>query len=214
MKMELQNTETRLLVRSAILHDIGKIEPEKEGFENFRRHVIMGEGLLSSVSVLAPLSHIVRSHHERWDGTGYPDRLKEAEIPLGSRIVAICDHIANFTNQGRNNDTKSLVRSLFDLSGFAVDPNLLNIIVRDLDQSISGLDDGFDKIHPIDLEEGMITSEDLYTSHGVFLIPGGTVLDKKTINRIQSFHRIAPIIGGVRVLRSMDDEKEKGKRSI
>ena len=56
-----------------------------------RQHTILGERILNAAPALRPVARLVRSTHERWDGTGYPDRLTGAEIPRGSRIVAVCD---------------------------------------------------------------------------------------------------------------------------
>jgi putative nucleotidyltransferase with HDIG domain len=85
------------------LHDIGKIgiddailrKPGKltaEEFEEMKKHTVKGEQIVSTIPDLDPkVRHIVRSHHERWDGTGYPDRLAGEEIPLLARIVAVVD---------------------------------------------------------------------------------------------------------------------------
>jgi HD-GYP domain-containing protein (c-di-GMP phosphodiesterase class II) len=56
-----------------------------------RRHTLIGERILASAPALRPAGEIVRSSHERWDGQGYPDKLRGAEIPLGARIIAVCD---------------------------------------------------------------------------------------------------------------------------
>lgn len=56
-----------------------------------RRHTIVGERLLSASPALRPVAVLVRARHERWDGRGYPDALTGEAIPLGSRIVAVCD---------------------------------------------------------------------------------------------------------------------------
>ena len=56
-----------------------------------RRHTILGERILNGAAAMRPVARLVRSTHERFDGTGYPDGLKGAEIPLGARIVAVCD---------------------------------------------------------------------------------------------------------------------------
>jgi HD-GYP domain-containing protein (c-di-GMP phosphodiesterase class II) len=56
-----------------------------------RRHTIIGERILASAPALMRASKLVRSSHERWDGDGYPDGLAGEEIPLGSRIIAVCD---------------------------------------------------------------------------------------------------------------------------
>ena len=56
-----------------------------------RRHTLIGERILSAAPALVPVARLVRSSHERIDGTGYPDGLQAEEIPLGARVVAVCD---------------------------------------------------------------------------------------------------------------------------
>jgi HD-GYP domain-containing protein (c-di-GMP phosphodiesterase class II) len=86
----------------ALLHDIGKIRvPEsilnKPGpltsaeWEVMRTHPEAGERILAPIASLGDVLPIVRGSHERWDGGGYPDRLTGEEIPVGARIVAVCD---------------------------------------------------------------------------------------------------------------------------
>jgi HD-GYP domain-containing protein (c-di-GMP phosphodiesterase class II) len=90
------------LARAAELHDVGKIaipeeilrkpgplDPDEWAF--VRRHTVIGERILGAAPALRPVARIVRSTHERWDGGGYPDGLAGDEIPLGARIVAVCD---------------------------------------------------------------------------------------------------------------------------
>jgi diguanylate cyclase (GGDEF)-like protein len=90
------------LARAAELHDVGKMaipdailnKPgplDDEEWAFMRRHTLIGEGILSAAPALVPVAKLVRSSHERWDGAGYPDRLAGEAIPLGARIVAVCD---------------------------------------------------------------------------------------------------------------------------
>jgi putative nucleotidyltransferase with HDIG domain len=90
------------LEAAALLHDTGKIAvPEhilnKPGkltateFEKMKRHAPIGAEILSSIEFPYPVVPIVRHHHENWDGTGYPDGLKGADIPLGARILSVVD---------------------------------------------------------------------------------------------------------------------------
>ncbi len=87
---------------AAELHDVGKVAipdeillkpgPLDAGEWRFmERHTLIGERIIGSSPALAPVAAIVRSSHERWDGRGYPDRLSGEAIPLGARIVAVCD---------------------------------------------------------------------------------------------------------------------------
>ncbi len=100
----LRADEVETIRLGAILHDIGKIgipdrvllkpgpldEEERAVIET---HPEIGDSLLAPLDLLAPARPIVRHHHERWDGAGYPDRLAGSEIPLGARIVAVADSI-------------------------------------------------------------------------------------------------------------------------
>ncbi|MGA2926171.1 MAG: diguanylate cyclase [Solirubrobacteraceae bacterium] len=90
------------LGRAAALHDIGKVGiPDailwKPGpldaaeWEFIHQHTILGERILSAAPALRPVAAIVRASHERWDGMGYPDRLRGDQIPLAARIIAVCD---------------------------------------------------------------------------------------------------------------------------
>jgi diguanylate cyclase (GGDEF)-like protein len=98
----------RLLRYGAVFHDIGKLAvPEAilnkpgpltaEELEIVQRHTVIGEQILAPVEFLANVLPLVRGAHERWDGTGYPDRLAGEEIPLGARVVFACDTYAAMT---------------------------------------------------------------------------------------------------------------------
>ena len=101
-RLELNATELRQLQYAAVLHDIGKIgipgsvlnKPGKlddEEFALMAQHTIIGERIISRIQYLQPISLIVRSAHERWDGAGYPDGLAGEDIPLAARILLVCD---------------------------------------------------------------------------------------------------------------------------
>jgi putative nucleotidyltransferase with HDIG domain len=97
------NAAEQLSVRyTALTHDLGKIGIPSEilnkpgplddrEWELMRQHTIIGAELLRKIPFFEHVHPLVRSHHERWDGTGYPDRLAGSQIPIGARIVAACD---------------------------------------------------------------------------------------------------------------------------
>ncbi|HET9545980.1 MAG TPA: HD-GYP domain-containing protein [Gaiellaceae bacterium] len=98
----LDDTELDVLELGALFHDIGKIRvPEAilnkpgplddEEWGVMRRHTVAGESILAPITSLRAVLPIVRSSHERWDGRGYPDGLAGRQIPLGARIVSVCD---------------------------------------------------------------------------------------------------------------------------
>ena len=108
--LQLPEPEVDQLVQAAELHDIGKIaipdallnkpdslEPGEWGF--IHQHTVIGERILAAAPALANVGALVRSSHERWDGKGYPDRLAGASIPLGARIIAVCDAFDAMTSE-------------------------------------------------------------------------------------------------------------------
>jgi putative nucleotidyltransferase with HDIG domain len=95
---------------AALLHDIGKLGIadrllDKPGpltpdeYEQVKQHPVIGADILSAVPFPGPLALIVRHHHENWDGTGYPDRLRGEAIPVGARVLAIVDCYDALTSQ-------------------------------------------------------------------------------------------------------------------
>jgi diguanylate cyclase (GGDEF)-like protein len=101
-ELGLEEEELTDVRRAATLHDIGKIAiPDailrapraltEDEWQYMRRHTIIGERIINAAPGLSRVAAMVRSSHERYDGAGYPDRLAADDIPLGSRIVAVCD---------------------------------------------------------------------------------------------------------------------------
>ena len=100
--MQLPEEETELAYLAAIVHDIGKIGvPENilkkpgrlttEEFEIMKFHPAVGAEILQEIDGFAAIAHIIRHHHERYDGAGYPDGLSGRHIPMFSRMLAVCD---------------------------------------------------------------------------------------------------------------------------
>jgi diguanylate cyclase (GGDEF)-like protein/putative nucleotidyltransferase with HDIG domain len=101
-EMGLPAIDVSLTRRAAELHDIGKVavpdsilrkpgELTEDELAFVRRHSELGERILDAAPSLAPIGRLIRAHHERWDGTGYPDRLIGTAIPIAARIVAVMD---------------------------------------------------------------------------------------------------------------------------
>src|SRR5207245_1837154 len=101
-EFRLSELEIQAVQAAAMLHDVGKLavpehivsRPGKltpEEFEKMKIHPIVGAEILERVQFPYPVAPIVRSHHEKWDGTGYPDGLTGEAIPVGARILAAVD---------------------------------------------------------------------------------------------------------------------------
>ena len=128
-----------LVVRTARVHDVGKlaIPPwvlEKPGpLTHYERalmeeHSLIGQKILERRPVLRGLGALVRATHERWDGNGYPDRLKGSAIPLPSRMVAVCDAFDAMTHPRAYREPATLDTALEELrrnSGTQFDPGVI-----------------------------------------------------------------------------------------
>ena len=101
-RLGLPEHEITDVVHGAVLHDVGKLAVPEEilhkpgplddaEWEIMRRHTIEGEQFLAGIPALANVARLVRSSHERWDGGGYPDGLAGEDVPLGARIISVCD---------------------------------------------------------------------------------------------------------------------------
>ena len=137
----LEETSLATLELGAVLHDIGKIGiPDaillKPGAltlderEIMRAHPEIGDRMLAPLALLEPVRSIVRHHHERWDGTGYPDRLAEDAIPLLARIVSVADSIEAMSSDRPYRAPKrdaGVVRELRSGRGTQWDPELVDL---------------------------------------------------------------------------------------
>jgi two-component system, cell cycle response regulator len=118
------------VVRAAELHDLGKMaipdeilqKPgplDQEEWAFVRRHPLVGERILSVAPALLPVARIVRGTHEHWDGSGYPDGVAGEQIPLGARIIAVCEAFAAMTSPRPYRPARSVDAALEELRACA-----------------------------------------------------------------------------------------------
>src|SRR5208282_4590107 len=143
-ELSFPEEEIEALRAAALLHDIGKLAiPEHiinkpgrltpEEFEKMKIHTLVGSEILRRVAFPYPVASIVRSHHERWDGTGYPDGLKGEGIPRGARVLAAVDCLDALAShrQYRNAMTlDSAMEQVASTSGSAFDPKVVDVLQR------------------------------------------------------------------------------------
>jgi putative nucleotidyltransferase with HDIG domain len=132
------------LEQAALLHDIGKVavadaillKPAKltpEEWVEMRKHSVAGDEILKRVPFLRPASAIVRHHHERFDGTGYPDGLKGLEIPLGARIFAVADTLDAMTSDRAYRKAPGFDAARAEIercSGKQFDPHIVELFLK------------------------------------------------------------------------------------
>jgi len=143
-RLKLPPDEMEALRMAALLHNIGKLAvprhlnagaglPVGEEFGNARIHTVVGAAILESVRFPFPVAPIVRSHHERWDGAGYPDGLAGEKIPIGARILAAVDELAAIAAGGAGQahvPLEEAVLRLTEQSGLAFDPKVVAMLAK------------------------------------------------------------------------------------
>ena len=137
-QMELGDEEVEQVRVAGRLHDIGKIGTresvmEKQGplspeeYDHVKQHVIIGSQILAPLHHLGPVISFVRSHHERWDGSGYPDGLKGEDIPVGARVIGAAEVYDALTTSRPYQDkltAEQAVEHMADLAGKVLDPKV------------------------------------------------------------------------------------------
>jgi diguanylate cyclase (GGDEF)-like protein/putative nucleotidyltransferase with HDIG domain len=141
-ELKLAKTETDALRAAALLHDIGKLAvPEHiiskpgrltpEEFEKMKIHPVVGAEILERVQFPYPVAPIVRAHHEKWDGTGYPAGLKGEAIPMGARIIAAVDcldALASDRQYRRALPLDEAMKVVASETGKAFDPKIVKLL--------------------------------------------------------------------------------------
>jgi diguanylate cyclase (GGDEF)-like protein len=128
----------KIAIPDAILQKAGPLDESEWAF--MRRHTLIGERILMAAPALRTVAKLVRSSHERWDGDGYPDGLRGEQIPLGSRVVAVCDAFdAMTTNRPyrRRVDSAVAMAELRTCSGTQFDPSVVDAFARVLEREMA-----------------------------------------------------------------------------
>jgi len=143
-QLGLSGHELEALKAAALLHDIGKLavpghiisKPGRltqEEFEKMKIHPVVGAEILERAAFPYPVAPIVRAHHEKWDGTGYPYGLSGEEIPIGARILAAVDcldALASDRQYRRALGLEEAMNAVVALAGTSFDPKVVRILKR------------------------------------------------------------------------------------
>ena len=136
-KMNVSQALESQLAKSALLHDLGKIIipnriirkttplTERE-IRLIQQHPVVSTEILAPIGVLSSELQIIRHHHEHYDGSGYPNGLKQKNIPIGSRILAVADTFDAMTVKHRNDSIEDVVGEIISLSGIQFDPEVID----------------------------------------------------------------------------------------
>ncbi|HKM06522.1 MAG TPA: HD domain-containing phosphohydrolase, partial [Sphaerochaeta sp.] len=150
LALHLSETEISKLGRTGYLHDIGKIViPQsilskellsKEDLETIQQHPMVGYRILNLFDDTLDLAEYVYSHHERWDGKGYPQGLKNGHIPLISRIVSIVETYDSVISRGKSSHNEKKLEALEVIrkgAGTQFDPDIAELFVQMMEEKDS-----------------------------------------------------------------------------
>jgi len=143
-EMSLTARETQAVRWAALLHDVGVLAIPQRLFSEARplteeerleieQHARIGGEMLASFDFPWPLADLVRSHHERWDGTGYPDQLAGPDIPLGARILAVVEVFDGLTSDRPDRAAMSAAQAAREIAqgeGTQFDPQVVQAFLR------------------------------------------------------------------------------------
>jgi diguanylate cyclase (GGDEF)-like protein len=119
----------KLAIPDAVLQKSGSLDPTEWGF--IHSHTLIGQRILGAAPALRPVGVIVRSTHENWDGTGYPDGLAGEEIPLAARIIGVCDAYSAMTSDRPYCSARTAAGAIAELrrcAGRQFDPQVVELL--------------------------------------------------------------------------------------
>lgn len=145
-KLGLSKKEIGMIRTAALMHDIGLLSVPNNilnkypylstrEMSQYKRHCIAGWSMLENMEEFSGVIDLIRSHHEKWDGTGYPKRLKGVNIPLGARIIAVADYYDSVINpctaRWQKNHQEAL-QELLGAMGTSFDPEIVRAFIDSL----------------------------------------------------------------------------------
>jgi HD-GYP domain-containing protein (c-di-GMP phosphodiesterase class II) len=144
----MPSQDIRVLRYASLLHDAGQImipdeilkKPKKltgEEYEIVKRHPLKGVEIIKPMDILKPVIPIILHHHEKFDGTGYPNGLKGKEIPLGSRIMAVVDAFIAMVSKQPYRERISVREALAEIKrygGTQFDPYVVDAFVQTVEK--------------------------------------------------------------------------------
>jgi response regulator RpfG family c-di-GMP phosphodiesterase len=201
--LNLSSEEARILSLAAQTHDIGLMSceigmvrrwmrsPDKcsiEEMEIIKKHPELAEETLLVLSEsYVPVAKVVRHHHENWDGTGYPDKLKGETIPKLARLLGPVIYYCN-----QNMADMALIREMeTELADRVFDPDAVRAMIQAV--PLTSMPRGEREILLIELRAGMELARPIVNTNNMKLIDAGVILEEKHVNKVHSINNMTPI---------------------
>lgn len=207
-KLQLDSKQVQEIFVAGLLHEIGKVGFADEllttpvammkppQLDAYRKHTVQAEQLLLPLQELRNASEIITAQFERFDGTGFPERLAQDKIPIGARILTLASdydnmQIGTLTQRQLNPEEAKIL--IVHSSGKRYDPVVVTAFVELL-SGASRAETEKERISEMaviarDLQAGMVLSRDLITPSGLLMLSADHVLDARIISRIVNFEK-------------------------
>jgi response regulator RpfG family c-di-GMP phosphodiesterase len=198
---ELTPEQQQILEISASIHDIGLVGIPRQLIKKWnqapeslteaehalvRHHPVFGQELAGFVHRLQTVGTTIRSHHERFDGSGYPDGLKGAAIPWLARLLGVAVAFVE-----SDLDIKGATALISQGSGSSFDPEAVRVFLRAVPKAV--VPGKQREVMLSELTPGMVLAQGIYSENGVLLIPDGQRLTSTYIDKLNNYNRINPI---------------------
>jgi response regulator RpfG family c-di-GMP phosphodiesterase len=205
LKIGMSEVEAQEVMVAGLLHDIGQIGlPDKLLHKPFNtlsgedrhaviKHPVAGQAALMALEQLNGAAKLIRSHHERFDGQGFPDALRGNEIPLGARVLMVANEYDGvqhgFLSEKRMNAAAALAY-IKEGRGRRYDPVVVDALVQMMGGEVEPKPSELDiALSPSELRAGMILSRDLITKDGLLLLARDFILDDSLLEKLKSYEK-------------------------
>jgi response regulator RpfG family c-di-GMP phosphodiesterase len=207
---------------AALLHDIGhiglsdallarplsRLDPSE--LRRYRLHPVLGEQALLASDDMQGVAPLIRAHHERWDGQGFPDGLRGTAIPLGARILAVADAYEDLCSgriDGLALNPTDARRAVLAGRGSQFDPNVVDAFASLFSAAPTKPTAAMLRLRTAELRTGQTLAKDFMSPEGVLLLSAGQRLSEDLIERIRAFERKH----GLTLLLSVRPPQEAGQ---
>jgi response regulator RpfG family c-di-GMP phosphodiesterase len=189
---------------AALLHDIGHIglsdavlarpvnRLDRDELRRYRLHPVLGEQALLASDDMQGVAPLIRAHHERWDGHGFPDNLRGAAIPLGARILAVADTFEDLRSgriDGQALSPLDARRAVLAGRGSQFDPTVVDAFASLFSATLPKPPAQTRRLRTAELRAGHTLTQDFVSPEGVLLLSAGQKLNDDLIGRICAFER-------------------------
>jgi response regulator RpfG family c-di-GMP phosphodiesterase len=199
--LKLPDDQRRVLEICSRLYDVGLVGAQRELIRKWQEtpelltpeeravielHPALGQELVAFVADLEAVGTTIRAHHERYDGSGYPDKLGGDDIPWLARLLAVAVAYGDYPSDG-----EAALEYVKTRSGAEFDPDAVRALIRCLPQA--AVPRSQRTILLSELQPGMVVAQGIYSAFGILLIPEGQPLAALHIDLLKNHNRMSPI---------------------